>query len=277
MSFDVREKLRIIKTKANLYNFIYKGDNFTFTDHDIDILSGALVYKSIYIKRSTIKGSNSTARSEVEVTVGNDNEISKLFRLFLPSDVITLIIKEIHVNNPEDAIDLFFGEVIGCEINDDESTITALPINVLFKTKSARQTYQANCNHILYKNGCKLNINDFKFSAVVLDIYNSGKNIKLSRTINFETIDPINDNYLKSGIIITNNSEYKTILSVTDTLTTEASIEVLTPLANISIGDTVYLAPGCNRTSNHCKNKFNNFNNYRGFEFIPNKNPFDSL
>lgn len=277
MSFDILEKLRIIKPKANLYNFNYKGNNYLYTDHDVSITSGDLTYLPIFINRSNIKGSNDSARSEVEITVGNDNEISKLFREFLPSDTITVIIKECHVSEPENAINLFWGEVIGCQINDDESTLTALPINVLLNTKSARLTYQPFCNHVLYKNGCKLNIDDFKFSATVSNITDGKTVIHLSRTINFTTSDPIYNNYLKSGIIITNSGEYKTIIEVYSQSISGGSIKVLTPLADLNIGDVIYLAPGCNRTSNYCKNKFNNFNNFLGFEFVPNQNPFESL
>lgn len=277
MSFDILEKLRLVKAKANLYNFNYKGENFLFTDHDVKIISGDLTYEPVYINRNSIKGSNDQARSEVEITVGNNNVISKLFRIFLPSDTITLIIKECHVSEPENTINLFYGEVVGCEINDDESTLTALPINVLLNTKSARQTYQSLCNHILYKDGCNLNIDNYKFSATVINLSSANSVIELSRTINFSTVDTINDNYLRSGIIITSAGEYKTIIEVISQSDSGGSIKVLTALNDIKIGDVVFLAPGCNRSSNHCKNKFNNFNNYRGFEFVPNRNPFTSL
>jgi len=279
MSFNILETLRLVKAKANLYNFQYKGNNYLYTDHDVKITSGDLTYEPIFINRSNVKGSNDEARSEVEITVGNDNAISKLFRIFLPSDTITIIIKECHVSEPEAAINLFYGEVVGCEINEDESTLTALPINVLLNTKSARQTYQSLCNHILYKNGCKLNVDDFKFSATVINLSSANTIIELSRTINFSTVDTIYDNYLRSGIIITNNGEYKTIIEVISQSDSAGSVKVLTALSNLKIGDTVFLAPGCNRTSNHCKNKFSNFVNFRAFEFIPgkNNNPFNSL
>lgn len=60
------------------------------------------------------------------------------------------------------------------------------------------------------------------------------------------------------------------IISV-DTLLNE--IKLLTRVVELSVGDIVYLAPGCDRTSNRCK-EFNNFDNYDGYEFVPNRNKF---
>jgi hypothetical protein len=37
---------------------------------------------------------------------------------------------------------------------------------------------------------------------------------------------------------------------------------------------TVNLYPGCNKSMDHCINRFDNILNYGGFPWIPGKNPF---
>lgn len=46
--------------------------------------------------------------------------------------------------------------------------------------------------------------------------------------------------------------------------------------ANVSFarGDTVKIILSCNNTEAVCKNRFNNYINYNGFQYIPNQNPF---
>lgn len=42
---------------------------------------------------------------------------------------------------------------------------------------------------------------------------------------------------------------------------------------DLKVGDSLYIAKGCQNNANICKNKLNNYENYSGFVYIPNKNP----
>jgi hypothetical protein len=51
-------------------------------------------------------------------------------------------------------------------------------------------------------------------------------------------------------------------------------VTLVDSVADLVVGATVTLWPGCSRTVNHCQNKFSNLANYGGLPYLPAKNPF---
>lgn len=256
------------KNKVNIYNFTILNNVYLYTNHDVDVISNGLTYKAIRISRSNILSTVSNDKAQVTVSVSKDLEVINYFRDNLPYSTMTVSINEIpDTSNPNVFIPRFFGEVSGCERELNIATLTCVPLSILLNTRITRRTYQSNCNNFLYRGKCGLNINDFRFISIVEEIKNNGTTLKMSRIIP-EGGDPVLYK-LKAGIINKNN-EYKMILSVNES---EKEINLLTRLVDLNIGDEVFLAPGCDRTSNRCK-EFNNFDNFDGFEFVPNRNKF---
>jgi len=58
---------------------------------------------------------------------------------------------------------------------------------------------------------------------------------------------------------------------------TGTSITLWREMPNLEATDAVTLYPGCNRTLDHCTNKFSNTINYGGFPWLPNSNPFSFI
>lgn len=254
--------------KLNLYNFTIDNETFLYTNYDKDFISNGLTYKSIRIERSNILSTVSDDKAVVSISVANTNEVVDFFRDGLPYSTITISIREIpDTNFPDVYQPLFFGEVSGCERELNIATFTCNPLSVLLNTRITRRTEQSNCNNFLYFGRCKLNILDFRFLVNIIDIKNNGTTLKVSSLI------PSGGDHtvykLKSGII-TFGKQNKMITSV-DELNNE--INLLTKINNLNIGDSVYLAPGCDRTSNRCK-ELNNFENFDGEEFVPYRNKF---
>jgi hypothetical protein len=76
------------------------------------------------------------------------------------------------------------------------------------------------------------------------------------------------DAWLTPGEIVI-GSERRLILQQVGT-----SIMLNYPFRAINVGDAVEMAAGCLHTSDACREKFNNGDNFLGFEFIPYINPF---
>ena len=54
---------------------------------------------------------------------------------------------------------------------------------------------------------------------------------------------------------------------------TEGCIYLHMPFDDEVVGKQVIVYAGCDKTPQTCKNKFNNLQNFRGFPYIPVKNP----
>lgn len=83
--------------------------------------------------------------------------------------------------------------------------------------------------------------------------------------------DGVADHDLKGGEIINNRTGERRM--VADNLAN--SIDINYGFLDIVEGDVVSMVRGCDHSSATCKAKFNNFDNYGGFLFIPTKNPYD--
>lgn len=46
---------------------------------------------------------------------------------------------------------------------------------------------------------------------------------------------------------------------------------------DIDVGDTFTVYAGCNKSKTHCQNKFDNWNNFRGFPYIPGSNKIKQI
>ncbi|MGZ7144865.1 phage BR0599 family protein, partial [Streptococcus pyogenes] len=62
-------------------------------------------------------------------------------------------------------------------------------------------------------------------------------------------------------------------------LTNESNVlRIGYPFFDLLVGDSLELVQGCDHLRlGHCKNRFNNVAHYGGFDFIPDKNPFENL
>lgn len=253
---------------VNIYNFTVGNQVFLYTNYDVDIVSSGLTYKAIRITRGNILSTASDDKAPVNVSMSKDQEIVNFFRKGLPYSTITVSISLIEdTDNPDVVIPLFYGEVSGCERELNIATLSCEPLSILLKTRMTRRTFQSKCNNFLYRGGCKLNILDYRFEATVLDIKNNGRTLVVDKIIK-DGGDPVIYK-LKTGIV-TKDLENKMIISVNETL---KEINLLTRMTTVNVGDVVFLSPGCDRTSARCK-EFNNFDNFDGFEFVPNRNKF---
>lgn len=67
--------------------------------------------------------------------------------------------------------------------------------------------------------------------------------------------------------------EVRTIRNAQTLTATRQRLFLNASLRTSQVGDTCIAWPGCNRTPDHCTNKFDNFVNYGGHPFIPYDNP----
>jgi uncharacterized phage protein (TIGR02218 family) len=116
------------------------------------------------------------------------------------------------------------------------------------------------CQHSLYSADCGANQPEKRVDDTIASI--SGTTLTMNVTGTYD------DGWFSGGILeYGGNARFITSHSGN-------TITISRPLAGLGIGESVALYPGCDRTMSTCKDKFDNLDNYLGFPWIPQENPF---
>jgi uncharacterized phage protein (TIGR02218 family) len=160
---------------------------------------------------------------------------------------------------------LFRGEVVDTsESTLFEVTVRAKNILRYLENTMPRTVFQKKCNHTLFDHFCRLSRADYVQAGVLYAAFTggSGNQYTLMTSVQYGT-------GLYTGGMITMTSGAatgETRLIITD----EYGFALNKPFwVSPAFGDTFEMTPGCDKTSDCCKSRFNNLDNFLGFEFIP--------
>lgn len=129
-----------------------------------------------------------------------------------------------------------------------------------------RNYYQPGCLWTLFDDGCTLHKAAFGVTGAVTSA------TALAVVISGGIVTPIGAdgiaNYGQGRLLFTSgvNSGLQVLIDTNDTTSLYLAYPLLTPPAP---GDTVTFYPGCSKAYNTCDVKFNNKNNFRGFDKVP--------
>lgn len=265
--FNSIETSRSRGAPNTLYKFTYLNRKFTYTDAEEPITFLGDSYVPIPVNRSGIATSGTLDKSTLTILLPDDNAVAELFRVFPPSDIVSVTVFQAH---PDYAIDfkaVWTGRVLSCARAGHTATLTAEPVSTSMKRPALRRRFQYGCPHPLYGTQCKLNRNDFTVTTTVASL--TGASLTLPSGWN-GTFDKAN---FVDGIVewapTGGQTQLRSILQVnagTDTILITGQI------AGLTAGETVKISLGCNHQMSGC-NSFNNILNYGGQPDIPLKNP----
>lgn len=257
-------------SKVNyLYTFSYKSYTYYYTNSNKDVIYNGVTYKSMYLSHSAIVSSMDEIRSQVSIFTDIDNPIVQLYMNFIPTSKVDLTIVKLKNNVAEY---LFWGNVLDFDIiNDYEAEIRVAPITSQLDRIANRFTYQSNCCHFLYDVNCGVQEADYSFITTVTEVSDDGKTVTVN---DISKVGITDQEWLIGGkiTVILTNSAMK-ILGVNYA----AKQLLLLSYFPVNVGDEVKLSAGCNKTSNHCINKFNNLHRQNAEEFVPGRNPTTGL
>lgn len=253
---------------VELYEFSFQGTTYYYTSGESDFNYNTKTYTAESIGRTEIEFTGDLPKNDLTLTVPYNFPIALLFRVAPPSDVVHLIVREIHRADTIDneAIVKWRGRVLNARWNED-MTVSLNCENFLtsMRRTGLRRLYQRQCPHILYGNACGLANTSFAISAQLT----SGGGVSLQSP----TFLALGDDFLAGGYVEWEKSpgvyERRAIRSHTGD-----TIEITYPIPELTSLDTVTVYPGCDHTLDTCRSKFNNVVNYGGFPYIPQKNPF---
>jgi uncharacterized phage protein (TIGR02218 family) len=156
-------------------------------------------------------------------------------------------------------VHLFEGRVSGI---DPKHTEVAIEIKSLLETlnsKWPRNLYQPACNHQLYGAGCKVIRENYQVTGTAT----GGTTTRINWNPNKDA------EYYDQGVIVFTSGQN---VGARRTIKTQDStgLTVALPLQHaVKSGDRFTVVPGCDKTHDTCRGKFQNLTRYRGFPWVP--------
>lgn len=263
--------------EASLYRgapvelYLFQSDDalerWRFTTGDEDIQEGADVWERAPIQRGALVSSTGEAQGPIEVKLPADHPVARKFVAYLPERPINLAIFRYHRTDlAAERLQIFSGRVSSVSFREGEAIFTCQPILNAMGRKVPWQSYKSLCNWALYGPGCGV----LRLTHQL--VLATGPNFGDAATLKDPQFLAQPDGWFTNGYIeVTETRETRFIINHTgDTLT------LIAPLTNFTPGMEMRVYPGCDRTENTCRVKFNNIQNYLGFNRIPTENPFDT-
>lgn len=250
---------------VEFYKFTGELGDYFYTNDNVERVYNGDTYLPENIARTAIELS-SVLDSIVTVDI-NLPIINRLAMLYNFTKLPTFLDCEIFrwhrgTSLATDVKRIWSGKSVGFSAVDNTATISTQSLLQANLSASTNQVIcQSQCNHRLYDSRCKVNPDDFKWTATVSLI--RGTKIFVDNTHN-------EAHNLKLGKIVIDRTGENRIIY--DNIST--TIFVTYEFIDIVPGDTVTIFAGCDKAYSTCLNNFNNIPNFGGFKWLPIDNPY---
>lgn len=280
MTFSLFQSSRAKSLPVNLYFFRY-GDlpssYFAYTDAEQSIsinqtefgdpALNPVVYVPVPIDRGDYAFSGTLDKSALSVMIPQTLPLAELFRVYPKSFVVTLVIRELEINDPDKEAKIYWaGRVLGSARADNQAKFTCEPVSTSTRRVGLRRNFQPGCPYVLYGPQCKAN----KAAATVVDTPTSFDASTLTFSPSWSDVAH-GVLYIGGQAIWTGLDGEPVIRSIID-----GSANRIFTLAGVTtdlaVGQPVTLIRGCTHDMAGC-NSHNNIQNYGGCPFLPVKNP----
>lgn len=272
MSYSEKEYSLSDGTPVEL--FLFEDDialnNWAFTTGDSQLVDGSITYLPDIISRTSVSQKAGETPGAIEIAIPGNSNLASQFIEYLPARPISLRVFRYHRTDAgEEKRVVFIGRAASISF-DDEGAVASIACYPVTKSSGRTvpwQIYKGGCNWALYGVGCGVLESSFELDSPSILAVN-GDQIQAAE---FSTFD---DRWFANGYLrVVSTGEVRFITDhVGDTIT------LVYPISGLGVGDAIKVYPGCDRTAQTCRDKFNNIANYLGWDYIPSDSPFeDSL
>lgn len=276
MTFAAIEESRTKGEPVALYHFQYgeAADKFFgYTDAEVAITHLGRIYLPIPIIMGSVRSSGTLDRQSIEVRTPQNVDLAELFRLTPPSQVVTLVVKQGHLGDPDSQfLATWTGRVLGHKRQGNEAIYTVESVATSMRRAILRRHYMLGCPHVLYGPQCKASKAAATSSLSVLAV--SGPLVTLSPTWAADAVKPKYVAGLAEWTTLDNLKEARMILAIKG-LTLNQLLLDSAPKGLIA-GMTLDVILGCNHQAgldDDCIVLHDNILNFGGQPWIPTKNP----
>jgi hypothetical protein len=237
---------------------------FTSDDQDIDTSAGT--WTASPIDAGDVEVNGNIERQDVDLIFPNSDGFARRY-LDPAYTITTLTIFRGHHADPDENLSVHWkGRIVGAVSADDSIKMSAESIFTSMKRIGNRARCQRQCRWALYRPGCNLNRADFETAGTITAVNG------LTLTVPEASLAPDGD--FKAGIINWNGIFGMVSVHSGNQLTLLTKIHGLGEYVTANGSADILLAPGCNRTTRRCVDRFDNGLNMGGYEKLPEINPF---
>lgn len=253
-----------------------ESEVWTYTSGDTAVTYMGETYEPIPLGRSETETKNELSRANIEVKLDLDNEMGKRWLHDLVETLVGLTIFE---KDEDGEIGIVWkGRLSGLKPSMSEIVLNFESVFTSLRRPGLRARYQRSCRHMLYSRGCGVSKEAWAVNGVPTAV--NGAVVTVPEAAAYPA------GYFATGMLEGPDGTLRFIVAHSGSQLTliRPFVSLAKALAldgyGLSYGKyyggvKVRLFPGCDRTRNTCLNRFNNLNNYGGFDWIPLRNPFD--
>jgi hypothetical protein len=245
---------------------ITSEQTYHYTNAERPVTVNGVTYKPIPVNQGRIVASGTLDNATLEIQLPSSTEVAELFRVYPPSHVVTLVIRQGHLGETEFPV-VWTGRVVGASRTEQEVTLQCEPVSTSLARPGLRRNYQHGCPHALYGPQCNANMILATTPVTVESV--SGSIVKLP---NGWTTPERAPKYISGMVRRTTPSgivTMRTILNVTN----GRELHLTSAIPDLAPGDTIEVILGCNHQMDDCMNLHYNIHNFGGCPWIPKKNP----
>lgn len=245
---------------------------YTSADRDIeygvDVNGDPRIYTAVAVSdRGMVQGGSS--QNDFAMDIPANLPIVALYKGTPPSESIWLTVRRMHIGETDAPI-YWIGNVSNVKRTGYvDAQVIGRPLTSSFKRTGLRLCWTRECPHFLYDAGCKLDPEDFRVDVEVAS--------KVGNTLTVTGIVITDEGYYTGGFVSWVATDEGTVERRMVEKQVGGSLTLFGLADGIEVGDELALYPGCNRTPETCKNKFDNIDNYGGYDFMPGKTPFGTI
>ncbi len=264
-----------------LYNAIMaavptESNVWTYTSGDETLTYNGEVYTPSAMGRTEAETKNELSRANIEVRMSLNHEMGKRW---LHDHVETMVGLTVYERDEDNEVSVVWkGRLAGVKPSMSEIILNFESIFTSLRRPGLRARYQRSCRHMLYGRTCGVNKESWAVAGVPTAV--AGTVVTVPEAAAYHA------GYFATGMlegpdgtlrfIIAHNGSQLTLLRPFESL----AKALVSDGYGLSYGKyyggvTCRMFPGCDRSRNICLNRYNNLDNYGGFDWIPLRNPFD--
>lgn len=246
--------------KTELYRFVEGSLIWTLTSGDTVVTYGGETYIPEPLGRSEIEQKTELPKANIEISFDLDSPVARRWMIDKVEQVVTITVFELDTGNTDVTV-AWKGRMVSVKPTESEIKVNFESIFTSLRRPGLAPRYLRTCRYSLYGRGCFLDQEGFAIPGTVSAV--NGADVTVSAAAGYA------DGYFATGMI---KAPDGTLRFIRTHVGSALNLIRALPLAN---GNLVTLYPGCDRLRSTCNDKFNNLNNYGGFDWIPTRNPFD--
>lgn len=239
--------------------------SYAYTDSVRPFTFQGVTYQPVPINCGTINASGKLDKSTFEVRLPRTAGIADLFRAYPPSQPVTLIVRQGHINDEDgEFLVAWAGRVLSSKRDGNEVVFACEPTSSSLRRPGLRRSYQFGCPHALYGPGCYAVKQPQTGEVTAIN----GLEVTLASGWNgsFEAAKFAQG--LMEWDTPDGTKEIRRILRIDGNKVTISGM-----LRGLEVNDSVTMLLGCAQTTSDCLNLHNNIHNFGGCPTIPVQNP----